>query len=50
MLYKKTFTKKAPDIFCIQVKDFNISDIFYKIQISRNEKNESRSANPPKKS
>jgi len=32
MLNKITFTKKVPDIFCIQVRDFNISDTFYKIQ------------------
>ena len=32
ILHKKTFTKKAPDIFCMQVQDFNVSDIFYKIQ------------------
>ena len=32
MLNKKTFTKTAPHILCIQVQDFNISDIFYKIQ------------------
>ena len=32
MLQKKIFSKKAPDIFCIHVQDFNISDIFYKIQ------------------
>ena len=32
MLHKKTFTKKAPDIFGIQVRDFSILDIFYKIQ------------------
>ena len=32
MLHKKTFTKKAPDIFSIQVQDFNILDIFYKIR------------------
>ena len=32
MLHKKTFTKKAPDIFCIQVQDLYISDVFYKIQ------------------
>ena len=32
MLHKKTFTKKAPNIFCIQVQDVNHSDIFYKIQ------------------
>ena len=31
MIHKKTFTKKAPDIFCIQVQDVNISDVFYKI-------------------
>ena len=32
MLHKKTFTKKAPNFFCIQVQDFNISHIFDKIQ------------------
>ena len=32
MLRKKTFTKKAPNIFWIQVQHVNISDIFYKIQ------------------
>ena len=30
--FKKTFTKKAPDIFCIQVQDLNVSNNFYKIQ------------------
>ena len=33
MLHHKTFTKKSLDIFCFQVQDFNISDIFYKMQI-----------------
>ena len=32
MLHKKAFTKTAHDLFCIQVQDFNISGIFYKIQ------------------
>ena len=32
ILHKKTFTKKTPDIFCMQVQDLNVSDIFYKIQ------------------
>ena len=32
ILHKKTFTKKAPVIFWIQVQDFNISDIIYIMQ------------------
>ena len=32
MWHKKTFTKTAHNIFCIHVQDFNMSDIFYKIQ------------------
>ena len=32
ILHRKIFTKKAPDIFWIQVQDINISDLFYKIQ------------------
>ena len=32
MPHKKAFTKKAPNIFCIQIQGFNISDIFYKVQ------------------
>ena len=38
MLQKKTFTKKAPNFFWILVQDFNISDIFYKIQNLKKEK------------
>ena len=32
-LHQKTLTKKALDCFWFQVGDFNISDIFYKIQV-----------------
>ena len=32
ILHEETFTKKTPDIFCIQIHNLNISDIFYKIK------------------
>ena len=37
MSHKKTFTKKATVFFGFQVWDFNISNIFYKIQNHKNE-------------
>ena len=50
MFHKKTFTKKTPDIFCIQVQDFNISDIFYNIQNLKKWQIKAGSPIPPKKS
>ena len=39
LLHKKTLTKRAPDIFWIQVRDFNNSEFFFtKTKTSRNEK------------